>query len=94
MGLGLTVVLNESPDSGKTGQSAARLVSVQHTKLGETERQLSVAAFSAVENDTMTGAVHWLEREIVLVHLELEHVLGVVLPMSRRLPQLRVENVG
>jgi hypothetical protein len=42
----------------------------------------------------VTGTVHRLERKLVLVHLELEHVLGVVLPMSRRLPQLRVENVG
>lgn len=42
----------------------------------------------------MTRAVHGLEGEGLLLHLEGEHVLAVVLPVSRGLPQLAVVDVG
>ena len=89
----LTVILDETPHTGEARKSATRLVSVQDTKLGESERQLLVRSFSSIEDETVSGAVHWLDGELVLLHLELEHVLGVVLPVSGRLPQLRVEQV-
>lgn len=41
----------------------------------------------------MSRAVHGLDGKFVLVHLELEHVFRVILPVARRLPQLRVEDV-
>ena len=37
------------------------------------------------------GAVHRLEAEELLVHLDLEHVLGVVLPVPRLLPEPLVD---
>lgn len=42
----------------------------------------------------MTRAVHGFEGEGLLLYLEGEHVLAVVLPMSRGLPQLAVVDVG
>lgn len=42
----------------------------------------------------VTRAVHGLEGERLLLHLEGEHVLAVVLPVSWGLPQLAVVDVG
>lgn len=42
----------------------------------------------------MTGAVHRLQSEDILLHREREHVFTVVLPVARCLPQLAVVNVG
>jgi hypothetical protein len=81
-----TIVLDKSPDSGQTTQGSACLVSVQDTKLGETERKLFVTPFSGVENESVTGTVHWLDSKFLLIDLELEHVFRVVLPVARGLP--------
>lgn len=40
------------------------------------------------------GAVHGLQAELLLLDIESEHVLGVVAPVSRRLPQVRLVHVG
>lgn len=42
----------------------------------------------------MSRAVHGFEGEGLLLCLEGEHVLAVVLPMTRGLPQLTVVDVG
>lgn len=42
----------------------------------------------------VSWAVHGFEGEGLLFHLEGEHVLAVVLPVSRGLPQLAVVDVG
>lgn len=42
----------------------------------------------------MSRTVHWFEGEGLLLHLEGEHVLAIVLPVSRGLPQLTVVDVG
>lgn len=42
----------------------------------------------------MSGTVHRFHRELFLVDFQLEHVLGVVLPMARGFPELGVEDVG
>lgn len=39
-------------------------------------------------------AIHGLQREHLVFHAEGKHVLAVVLPVPRDLPELRVENVG
>ena len=49
---------------------------------------------AVVEDETMSGTVHGLESELLFLHLEPEHVLGVHIPMTRGLPQARVVNVG
>ena len=42
----------------------------------------------------MSRAVHRLEPELLLLHFEPEHVLSVVIPVARGLPQLGVVDVG
>jgi hypothetical protein len=89
----LTVILNKTSHSAETRQSTASLVSVEDTELGKSEWQLLVGPFSGVEDETVARAVHGLDGELLLLHLELEHVFRVVLPVSGRLPQLGVEQV-
>ena len=59
--------------------------------LGEPERQVAVAAPRVVVDLDVTRAVHRLEAEDALVGLDEEHVLAVVVPVPRALPQLGVE---
>ena len=40
------------------------------------------------------GAVHGFQCEDLVLHREGEHVVAVVLPVARRLPQFTVEDVG
>ena len=44
-------------------------------------------ALTVIKNKAVTRAVHWLEAELLLLHLEPEHVLFVMVPMARGLPQ-------
>lgn len=92
-GWSLTVVLDESPDSAQPRQCSAGLVSVENTKLGKPQRKLLVRSLSRVKDQTVSGTVHWLHRKGVFLDFDLEHVLGIVLPVTGRLPELRVEDV-
>jgi hypothetical protein len=87
------IILNESSDTGQTAESAARLVTVKDTKLGETKGQLSVTPLPAVKDQAVSRAVHGLDGELLFVYLETEHVLAVMLPVAGRLPQLGVVDV-
>lgn len=42
----------------------------------------------------MPGAVHRLQSKDIVLHREGEHVVAVVLPVSRRLPQFTVVDIG
>ena len=55
---------------------------MQNTELGKSQRQLLVGSFPGVEDQTMTGTIHRLQREGVFIDLQLEHVLGVILPVT------------
>ena len=48
---------------------------------------------SVVKDETMSGAVHGLEAELLLLHLETEHVVGVQVPVTGGLPQLGIVHV-
>jgi hypothetical protein len=87
------VVLLETTDTGETGESAGRFVAVENTEVGHADGELAVRAVAGGEDEAVRGAVHGLEGEGLLLDVELEHVVGVVLPVTRRLPQLRVEHV-
>ena len=42
----------------------------------------------------MAGAVHGLERKLVVLNWEYEHVVFVVRPVTRLFPEFRVEHIG
>jgi len=88
------VVLLEATDSGETGESTRSLVTVEDTKVGNSHGQFSVTALTVREEQTVTRAVHGLQSPLVLLNLEGEHVILVMLPVARLLPQGRVVHVG
>jgi hypothetical protein len=88
------VILHEPSHSGQTAQCSAGFVSVQNTEFGHPQGQFLVTSLSGVEDQTMSGTVHGLDGELFLVDRHAEHVIGVVLPMSGSLPELRVVDVG
>jgi hypothetical protein len=55
--------------------------------------KIDPAPDSVVEDETMARTVHRLQSELFLLHLEPEHVLGVVIPVAGGLPQPGVVDV-
>lgn len=90
----VSIVLLEPPDPRQSTQGTTRLVPVQDTEVGHPDRELSVRAVARGKDQGVRRAVHRLERERLLLDIELEHVFGIVLPVTRSLPQSRVEHVG
>ena len=88
------VVLHEAPHARKPRQRAAELVAVKHAELGEAQRHLAVGAPLGAEHEAVTWTVHGLQRVLLLLHFEHEHVLLVVLRVTADVPQLHVEDVG
>lgn len=88
------VILDESSHASQTSQGSRRLVSVDDTKLRHPDREFFVASVPSVKDKTVTRTVHGLQRPLLLLDVENEHILLVVLPMAGRLPQLAVVHVG
>lgn len=84
----MRIVLHETPDAGETRQRSRCFIPVHDTKFGHPNRQLFITPVPGVEDEAMTGTVHRLQCPLLLLDLEREHVVLVVLPVSRRLPQL------
>jgi hypothetical protein len=88
------VVLLEATDSGKTSEGTRSLVTVKNTEIGNSHGQFSVTTLTVREEQTMTRAVHRLQGPLILLNLEGEHVVLVMLPVTRLLPEGRVVHVG
>src|SRR6266852_2860910 len=89
----VAVVLGESADAHDAVQSARGFVARAHAELAVAQRQLAVTAQALVVNQHVAGAVHRLDRVVALLRLGGEHVLPVVLPVARFLPQAAVEDL-
>jgi hypothetical protein len=63
------------------------------TELGHPNGKLLVASVSRVEDQTVSWAVHRFEGPFLFLDVEQEHVIFVVLPMARCLPELGVIHV-
>ncbi len=90
----MRIILLESPHTSQTGQRPRKLVSVQDAKVGHSPRQLAIASFAMFEDETMPRTVHGFQPELVFFDGKGEHVVLVVLPVSRRLPELGIVHVG
>ena len=88
------IVLLEATDTGQARERATQFITVQDTKVSETDGEFTVRAISNTKHHTVTRAVHGLERVLFLLHVEAEHVFLVIDPVSRRFPQLDVVDVG
>eukprot|EP01136_Pigoraptor_vietnamica_P037807 Opistho-1_new@106270 len=87
------VVLLEAPHAREARERTRQLVAMEDAKVGHAEGQLLVRPHAVVEHQAVAGAVHRLERKRLLLDLKFEHVLRIMLPVARRLPQLRVVHV-
>jgi len=67
---------------------------VEDTEIGETLGKFLVRSQDGVEQDTVTGAVHGLQSEILFFDLEGKHVVLVLSPMAGSLPQSVAVHVG
>ena len=90
----VSIILLETTDTGESSEGTRELVAVEHSEIGPANGKVTVRAVGASEHDTVAGTVHGLESELGLLHLEDEHVLLVVLVVTRGLPEINVEHVG
>lgn len=90
----VSIVLLETTDTGQTAEGSRGFVTVKDTEIGETERELTVRTLTNTEHQAVSRTVHGLESKGILLNGEREHVLLVVLPMSRSVPQLDVIHIG
>ena len=65
---------------------------MQRRLLVKAQRQVPVAAHFAAEHQHVARAVHRLDRHLFPFGLDEEHVLAIVLPVARRLPERLVED--
>mmetsp|Transcript_9657 Transcript_9657/g.17055 ORF Transcript_9657/g.17055 Transcript_9657/m.17055 type:complete len:222 (+) Transcript_9657:1464-2129(+) len=90
----MCIILLESPHARKTGQGAAVLISVQHSKVCQSQRQVTVGPRTILEHETVTWAVHGLQTKQLFFNLKMKHVVFVVVCMSAGDPEIKVEHVG
>lgn len=90
----VSIVLLETTNTSKTRQSSRELIAVQNTEIGHTPRQVSVVYVLVGKDLAVARAVHGLEAKLFLLNLKQEHAVGVVIPVARRLPQIRLVHVG
>ena len=82
----MRIILHETPYTRQPSQSATRLIAVNDTKLRHSDRELLVTPVSGVEDEAMSRTVHRLESPFLLLYVEGEHVILVVLPVTRSFP--------
>lgn len=87
------VILHESPNTSETSEGARSLVSVYDTKFCHANRKFLVAPVPGVKDEAVTRAVHGFQCPLLFLHVKGEHVVLVVLPVPRSLPQLRVVHI-
>jgi len=88
------IVLHEPPHTRQASQRSACLIPVDDTELGHADGELLVTAIFRVEDEAVARAVHGFKGPLLLLDVEREHVVLVVLPVTRGLPELRVVHVG
>lgn len=76
------VVLLEAANASQARKSSAQLVAVKDAKVGKSHGQFAVRAVAMRKHQAVPRAVHRLETKHFLLNFELEHVVGVVFPMT------------
>merc|ERR1719234_1025192 len=64
-----------------------------HSKVSHPKWQILVGTCCLVKHDTVSRTVHRFQAESLLLDADLEHVLGIVVPVAGGLPQLGVVDV-
>ena len=85
--------VNEAAHAHQAVQRARGLVAMAGTEFAVAQRQLAVRAQAGVEDLDVARAVHRLDRVVAFLGRRGEHVVLVVLPVARLLPQRAVEHL-
>ena len=88
------VVLGQLPDAEHPGQHAGPLLPEEDRVVGEADRQLAVGMRPGLVDQDLLRAVHRLQPGDMVVVVEHEHVVLVVVPVARGLPQLLAHEAG
>src|SRR5262249_51426346 len=75
----------------ETVQGSRALVAVQPPHVREAQRKVAIRTQRVPVDNGGLGTVHGLQAENLLLRLHEEHVLPVVVPVSRLLPELFVD---
>jgi hypothetical protein len=62
-------------------------------KLGHSYRQFFIATIARIKDQTVTRAIHGLERPFFLLNVQGEHIIFIILPVTGCFPEFRVEHV-
>ncbi len=87
------IVLGESAHAHDAVQGARGLIAVAAAEFGQPERQVSVGFQTLVEHLYVTGAVHWLDRELAIFRLQHEHVIAKFIGMPGTLPKRHIHQL-
>ena len=88
------VILRERTHAKEAVQRPLELVAMVEAGLGELERQVTVAAWTTLVDETGAGAVHGLDGKVLVVYLGRVHVVLVVVPVTGGLPEGTREDDG
>mmetsp|Transcript_37514 Transcript_37514/g.87440 ORF Transcript_37514/g.87440 Transcript_37514/m.87440 type:complete len:538 (+) Transcript_37514:6674-8287(+) len=89
----VAVVLREAAHAHDAVQAARGFVAVALAEFAVTQRQVAVALHALLEDQDVAGAVHRFERVVALLRLGHEHVLAILVPVPRLLPQALVQDL-
>jgi len=87
----VSIVLSERPDAHDPVQGSGRFVAVAGAELPIAKRQVAVAVQRLVIDLDVSRAVHGLDGVVALLRFGRKHMLTVVLPMARLLPQAPIQ---
>ena len=89
----VTIVLGKAAHAHDAVQATCGLIAVALTKLAKTQRQVAIALHTLLEDQNVAWAVHGLQGIVTLFGLGHEHVVAVLVPVTRLLPQGPVQNL-
>jgi hypothetical protein len=87
------VVLLELPYTGQAAQGTRGLVTVQNTKVSNAHGQFTVTTITVAKQNKVSWAVHGLQSPVALLDVQFEHIIRIVLPVTRLLPDADVVHV-
>lgn len=89
----VSIILAESSYSCETRQGSMELITMQHSEITITKRQISIRHQVHIEQHAVAWAVHGFDTELALMVRVLtnnEHIFLVFVPMSRFSPQISI----
>ncbi|SID81487.1 Uncharacterised protein [Mycobacteroides abscessus subsp. abscessus] len=79
----MSIIQSHSAHTLQSGQRTRHFIAVHSAKLGNPDRQLTVAVNAVFINHHMVRAVHRAEDKLLIIHFhDREHIFLVVVPVA------------